>query len=325
MIRKLSLFAVGASALLVLAGQAAAQVIIPALPLNPRVKQPKIDGLQDLQKQLDDAFGRAGAGLQPGGGVNDGSMRRGGVRLTKVDADLRAKLGLEEKEGLVVASVDPNSAADKAGLKADDVLIKIAGKSVPSELESFSKLLKDAKVDESADIVVIRKGKEETLKGAKMPAVVQGPGGGRPGIAGRPGGIGIAGALGGLNQRILIQQRGIGGQTIKNITIEYADGSKLSRKQDNEKFSGEFSKADLKIAVSGKIENGRAVLGEATITEGKESKKYTTLAEVPAQHRLAVQRLVTGTSLSTIPNLPNLQGLPELQGFPFPMIPGFDD
>lgn len=320
MIRKNFYIALGASALLALANQATAQVIIPQLPLNPKAKMPKLDGLQELQKQLE-----ALQQLQPPGKPGDSAMRWGGVRLTKVDADLRAQLGLEEKEGLIVVSVDPNSAADKAGLKANDVLIKINDKSVPSDLEGFSKLLKDAKVDDAAEMVVVRKGKEETIKGAKMPAIVQGPAGGGPRRIGP--GIGIAGALGGLNQRILIQQlqRNNGAAKIKNINMELADGTKIIRKQDAAKFSGEYAKDNLRITVAGKIENGKAVLGEITVTEGKETKTYKSLADTPAPQRALVQRYLLPSSPTSgflAPAIPNLPELPQFPGIP--LVPEID-
>ena len=60
---------------------------------------------------------------------------------------------------MVVLGVEPNSAASKAGLKADDVLVKINHQSVPSDA-AFTKLVQEQKVDQAADLVVVRNGKE---------------------------------------------------------------------------------------------------------------------------------------------------------------------
>ena len=53
--------------------------------------------------------------------VAQGSLMWAGTRLTRVDMDLQQNLGLADHEGLVVAAVDSGSAADKAGLKVNDV------------------------------------------------------------------------------------------------------------------------------------------------------------------------------------------------------------
>jgi hypothetical protein len=94
----------------------------------------------------------------------------------------------------------------------------------------------------------------------------------------------------------------------------------VSRKQTSEQFSGSYEKDELKITVSGKMENDRPVLAEITVQEGKESKKYTKLSEVPAQHRTTIQQHLMPSSGN---------GLPLLKGFPmlpsFPGIPGIDD
>ncbi len=315
-----------ASALLAVTTTASAQVIIPNFQPVPKVPIPKIDGLPpELQQQLQQIFEQAAAmqgqrGLQGG----DGMIRWGGVRLTKADANLQQQLGLPEKEGLVVAQVDPNTAADKAGLKASDVLVKINNKSVPSDLDAFSKLLRDEKVDEAADLVVVRKGKEETLKAVKMPATVQfTPLGG----VGKPGRIGIAG-LPGVFGGVRINPANprpnpFGPGQVTKLHLEMnVNGAKITHKQEGDQYSGEYSKGELKIVLTGKIENGLKKPGEVTVTEGKETKKYASPKEVPVQHRPILQQLMQSplNGLMMMPTVPNLQLFPGL-----PMIPGIDD
>ena len=234
--------------------------------------------------------------------------------------NLQQQLGLEDKEGLVVTAVDPRSAADKAGLKVADVLVRINEKSVPNDLDGFTKLVKDQKVDQAADLVVVRRGKEETIKGVKMPAVVQGnpnAGGGR---LGRPGLPGI------IIPRLQINPGGINPflqGPIQKLHLEATvNGAKIVRDQDGEKFSGAYAKNDLKITISGKIENARPIPSEITVTEGKETKKYTNLREVPAQHRSVIQQLMPSPLQDRLmfPALLNLQNFRA-----FPVISGLDD
>jgi hypothetical protein len=327
MIGRFSFLVLSASALLSLTGQAFAQNIIHSgsqIQLRNQgglgfPQSPNIQGLPpELQKQLEEIFKQISIQPKLGMRVNDTTMRWGGVRLGKVDANLQQQLGLEEKEGLIVMAVDPISAAEKAGLKASDVLVRVNDKSVPNDLAGFAKLVKDERVDQAADIVVVRGGKEETIKAAKMPAVVQAnpnAGGGR---IGRPGLPGI------VIPRMQINPFLQG--PIQKLHLEMTvNGAKMVRKQDGNQFSGEYSKDELRITISGKIENDRANPTEITITQGKEMKKYTSIREVPAQHRLVIQQLMPSPlqGLLMLPTIPDFQNLPNFPGLP--VIPRVDE
>jgi serine protease Do len=58
-----------------------------------------------------------------------GKVERGrlGVAIQGLDKDLTQSFGLEEPNGALVASVEPGSPADKAGLKAGDVVLAVNG------------------------------------------------------------------------------------------------------------------------------------------------------------------------------------------------------
>jgi len=315
-IRSMSLLALGVSALLSLAGQASAQIIVPG------GKVPPIDGIPpQLQKQLQEIFQRAAAGQgQPGIRGGKAGMRWGGLRLEKASPELQTQLGLEANEGLVIAAVDPNSVGAKAGVKASDVLLKIGATPVPNDAVGFAKLVKDQKENEPLDLVVIRNGKEQTIKAAKMPALVQnvvGPGGGIRGGGGFGGlgGIGGAGGAPGLPGMPGIAFGGLQTGKLKKLHVELEiDGAEVIRDQDGDTFSGKYVKGDLKITLSGKLENGQSKISEITIQEGKDSKKYTSPKEVPAQHRAAIQQMLPSpfTNLMIMPAIPNLQGFPGL-------------
>jgi hypothetical protein len=330
MIRTLFAFVVGATVLLGANGRVRAQVVpefpFPQLPQNQeellkkafelmqkRLQDPnnpnevlkeleKIQAqqLQELQRMLDQVNQR--------GGKQAGGLQWGGVRLEKPAADMVANLGLGEKEGLVVTSVNPGSAGEKAGLKANDVLIKIAGKSVPNDSFDFTKLVSDQKVNEGADLVVVRNGKEETLKGASMPTLVQSKGT-VGGIQFGGGGIQIGGG-GKIIPRPINPRLGV----IQNLHLEMTlNGAKIVRDQKGDQFSGEYTKDDVKITVNGTLDNGLSKVKEITVTEGKDTKKFTKLTEVPVQHRSAVQSLMPSAANNRLmipferllPNLPD--------------------
>ena len=61
------------------------------------------------------------------------------------------------------------SAAAKAGIHNHDILLELNGKAVPSNPAEFVRALQDVKPDTKVDIVVLRKGKRETVKGLSLP------------------------------------------------------------------------------------------------------------------------------------------------------------
>lgn len=92
---------------------------------------------------------------------------RFGLQVESPSNILIEQLGLKENQGLVVVNVRPDSAATKAGLKANDILLEWGGKAVsndPTDLKSMVDSTRDA-----VEVKVLRKGKTETLKGVTVP------------------------------------------------------------------------------------------------------------------------------------------------------------
>jgi serine protease Do len=71
------------------------------------------------------------------------------------------------KEGVLVSSVTPDSPAEKAGLRAGDVITSVNGRSV-DDLRGLTERLRDAKPADDVELRITRDGKETTLK-ARMP------------------------------------------------------------------------------------------------------------------------------------------------------------
>src|SRR4051812_38779496 len=61
--------------------------------------------------------------------VKGGTVRRGqlGVSIQPVSSDIATSLGLKDVRGVLVSSVTPGSAADKAGIKSGDVILAMNG------------------------------------------------------------------------------------------------------------------------------------------------------------------------------------------------------
>lgn len=66
--------------------------------------------------------------LKSSGKVSRGKL---GVVIQEVTPDLAASFGLKEAKGALVAQVEPGSAADRAGIKPGDVILRFDGKDVP--------------------------------------------------------------------------------------------------------------------------------------------------------------------------------------------------
>jgi len=328
MIRRWLLGGLSAFALLTLLcpSWAAAQIV----PF-PKIQFPNGDGLpEELQQQLEELQRQLQQALDPNAlqqgrnlPGNASTVKWGGLRVKKVPADLQEKLGLPETEGLQVMAVDPNSVTVKAGLKSSDVLVKINNQSVPNDLTGFAKLVKEQKPTDPVDLVVVRNGKEETIKGVRMPVVTHAApiGGVRPGL---PGFGGLMIPRININPNFPafpVPQQG----AVQNLQLEMTvNGAKISKKQTADQFSGTYAKDELTISVKGKIENGLPKIGEISVQEGKDTKTFTKLGEVPLQHRVVIQRMLRPPNNSTL-TFP-LQGLPIIPNFPgFPQIPGLDD
>jgi serine protease Do len=93
-----------------------------------------------------------------------GKVSRGwlGVMIQPVTEEVAANLELDSKRGALVADLDPNGPAAKAGVKRYDVIVEFDGKPV-REMDELPKLVAAAPVGKKAQLKVIRKGAEQKL------------------------------------------------------------------------------------------------------------------------------------------------------------------
>jgi serine protease Do len=92
-----------------------------------------------------------------------GELRRGwlGVRIQQVTDEIAESLSIKPARGALVAGVDDKGPAKPAGIEPGDVVIKFDGKDI-KEPKDLSRIVADTAVGKTVDVVVIRKGKEET-------------------------------------------------------------------------------------------------------------------------------------------------------------------
>ena len=67
--------------------------------------------------------------------INDGEVSRGwlGVQIQGIDESIAEALNLESKQGALIISVVEDSPADKAGLREDDIIIRVDNKTIESD------------------------------------------------------------------------------------------------------------------------------------------------------------------------------------------------
>src|SRR5271170_7554795 len=94
-----------------------------------------------------------------------GETRRGwlGVRIQQVTDDIAESLNIKPARGALVAGVDDRGPAKPGGIEPGDVVVKFDGHDV-KEMHDLPRIVADTPVGKEVDVVVIRKGKEETHK-----------------------------------------------------------------------------------------------------------------------------------------------------------------
>ncbi|MGK2908585.1 MAG: Do family serine endopeptidase [Sphingobium sp.] len=92
------------------------------------------------------------------------SVRRGylGVQITPLSDDIAESLGLAKNRGEFIQGVEPGQGADKAGIKAGDVIVKVNNREVTPD-ETLSFIVANLPIGSSVPIELIRNGKRMTV------------------------------------------------------------------------------------------------------------------------------------------------------------------
>jgi serine protease Do len=94
-----------------------------------------------------------------------GELRRGwlGVRIQQVTDEIAESLNVKPARGALIAGVDDKGPAKPAGIEPGDVVVKFDGKDI-KEPKDLSRVVADTAVGKEVDVVIIRKGEEQTRK-----------------------------------------------------------------------------------------------------------------------------------------------------------------
>ncbi len=97
--------------------------------------------------------------------IEFGETRRGwlGVRIQPVTDDVAESLGLDAARGALVSGVVKGGPVDDGSIRAGDVILKFDGNPV-REVRDLPRVVAESPVGKEVDVVVLRDGKEETVK-----------------------------------------------------------------------------------------------------------------------------------------------------------------
>ncbi|PIE70564.1 MAG: peptidase [Deltaproteobacteria bacterium] len=115
---------------------------------------------------------------------NKGEVTRGwlGVSIQDLDADLSRYYGVADGKGVLILDVFDGDPAERAGIRAKDILIAINGKKVASTRD-LTRRIAEKRVGEDVTVTLLRKGKKKTVTveiGKRDEAELAGKHGGAP-------------------------------------------------------------------------------------------------------------------------------------------------
>jgi serine protease Do len=94
-----------------------------------------------------------------------GETRRGwlGVKIQTITPEIAESLNLSSSEGALVSDVVPTGPAEKAGIKAGDVILSFDGKPI-REMRDLPRLVADTPVEKTVEVLVARSGGKQNVK-----------------------------------------------------------------------------------------------------------------------------------------------------------------
>lgn len=86
-----------------------------------------------------------------------------GVQIQPVTTDIAGSLGLDEAKGALISTPQPDSPAEKAGLKTGDVITKVDGKGI-DDARDLARRIGGMAPNTKAELSVFRDGKEQVMR-----------------------------------------------------------------------------------------------------------------------------------------------------------------
>ncbi|MCF7858325.1 MAG: Do family serine endopeptidase [Candidatus Cloacimonetes bacterium] len=96
--------------------------------------------------------------------INYGKVRRAymGILPQDITAEIQKSFDLDEVKGVLVAKVEENTPAEKAGLKRGDVIIQFDGKEIPN-MAKFRLIVANSEIEKNIPLAIVRDKKKQYL------------------------------------------------------------------------------------------------------------------------------------------------------------------
>ncbi|MBA4191593.1 MAG: hypothetical protein C0467_26740 [Planctomycetaceae bacterium] len=189
-----------------------------------------------------------------------------GIRMERVTPILVEQLGLADGIGIVIVDVIDDSAAAKAGFKANDVLVEFGGKAVTDVPEDLSRRVNEARGKEKLDAVVIRKGKKVEIKGIELPELRQ------------------------PFPRRDVQPRVLELDGVRKPAV--GRGNSTSLTMNGDAFTIKAVRDGVVYKITGTKNNDGAALTEVTIDDDGKTHTTNQVDKVPDEYRPTVEKLL---------------------------------
>jgi len=97
--------------------------------------------------------------------IRTGKVRRGqlGIVVQKVTSDIASNLKLSEAKGVLVAQIQPGSAADRAGIKKGDIITSFNGTEV-NDPNTFRNQVARTQPGTDVTLTILRDGREQQVR-----------------------------------------------------------------------------------------------------------------------------------------------------------------
>jgi serine protease Do len=132
---------------------------MPEMNMTP---MPAMPAMPEVAPFPQGSFSFRTPGGQPGGVFIIGNTPTIGISSQNLSGQLGSYFGAPDGEGVLIENVQSDSPAEKAGLKAGDVITKLDGNRVKTIGELQSQL-REKREDKTVQLTIVRKGSEMTI------------------------------------------------------------------------------------------------------------------------------------------------------------------
>lgn len=270
-------------------------------------------GAEKLLKEARELMGKAPGGLLLPPPIFDvrpvpaaGRGSRLGIRVEDLTAAAAERLNVPGRRGVLAAEIVPGSPAEKAGLKANDVILEFDGKAVSDPTE-FVRTVQTRKPGEKINLVYARDGKKVEAKGIVLAD-----------LDNRRGGIDLI--PGALDPRILPVPVPVPGVELVPLPLPNAippldpaalpppikfpanlapgKSRSVNVRIQNDAVTIDADEDGVKFVITGTVAGGKVEVSKISVTKDKKTVDAESIEKLPAEFRDSAKSIMDGVKVS---------------------------